>query len=404
MWIFAILAAHAAPPAVAVGAPIDLDLPGRHARPFLDAEGRWWLGFGRSGSFHAVPLDPAGGVERDAQRTLVRLDDGVDHGFAACPDGGWLHVASRHGAARDDSAVATRLDADGAIRSQRAVVTDSATLATNDMAVVCGQGLEAVGFAQRGVKGEGGDEGDWLFLLTADFFAGGEPVQVDVSESTRLTGNALDWSTDPDRLLSFGMERGIGLRVATFGPELDFVAHHDVPELPPDPAVGWWSQGVARYGDYFLLVHMMGEPSSPWNLDTGDVALAILDADLELVAHHAVTQLPPPDGAMRPSIAVEGDLAVVTYDVGGDIQMVAVTLEIAEETDGDGADGSSTDDSDGGGSASDGDAQPQPADTASAPASATQRPCGCTAAGATGATGWIAGILCLPALAWRRRR
>ena len=142
----------------------------------------------------------------------------------------------------------------------------------------------------------------------------------------------------------------------------------------------------------------------PWpKLETADLGVT-LDADLELVAHHAVTQLPPPDGAMRPSIAVEGDLAVVTYDVGGDIQMVAVTLEIAEETDGDGADGSSTDDSDGGGSASDGDAQPQPADTASAPASATQRPCGCTAAGATGATGWIAGILCLPALAWRRRR
>jgi hypothetical protein len=391
MWIFAIAAAQAAPQLASVGERVDLDLPGRHARPFLDAEGQWWLGFGRSGSFHAVPLDPDGAVEREAQRTLVRLDDGVDHGLAACPDGGWLHVASRHGAERDDSAIATRLDADGAQRAQRAVVTNSTTLATNDMAVVCGEGLEAVGFAQRGVKGEGGDEGDWLFLLDDAFFSGAPPEQVDLSESTRITGNALDWSPDPGRLLVFGMERDIGLRVAEFGPELGFVTHHDAPAMPPAPAVGWWSQGVARYDDHVLVVHMMGDPTTPWNLDTGDVGLAVLDSDLKVVSHHQLTQVPPPDGAMRPSIAVQGDRAVVTFDVGGDIQMVTVTLEPSTAADGgEGGDGASGHD------------DPSPdasgADTAIASRGDASSACSCDT-GALGAAVW-----CLPVLAWRRRR
>lgn len=395
MWIFAIAAAYAAPEIATVGERVDLDLPGRHARPFVDAGGQLWLGFGRSGSFHAVPLDPSGAVERDAQRTLVRLDDGVDHGFVGCPDGGWLHVASRHGAGRDDSAIATRLDSDGAVRAQRAVVTDSATLATNDMAVVCGAGLEAVGFAQRGVKGEGGDEGDWLFLLDAAFFAGTPPEPVDLSESTRITGNALDWSPDPGRLLAFGMERDIGLRVAEFGPELSFVTHHDAPTLPPAPAVGWWSQGVARYDGHFLVVHMMGDPATPWNLDTGDVGLAVLDGDLGVVSHHRLTQVPPPDGAMRPSIAVQGDVAVVTFDVGGDIQMVAVSLEPSAATDGGGVD------TDGASGPEDEPTRdPQGSDTATAATAGDDAAggCGCKTAALGSAVWW------LPVLAWRRRR
>ena len=89
---------------------MDVDLPGRHARPFVDAAGDWRLGFGRSGAFHAVPIQADLQVGLDEQVTLVPPGGYVDHGFVACPTG-WLHVASAHGEGLDDSATATLLDA-----------------------------------------------------------------------------------------------------------------------------------------------------------------------------------------------------------------------------------------------------------------------------------------------------
>ncbi len=260
------------------------------------------------------------------------LGDGVDHGWVRCPDGGFLHVASVNRAALDDSAVATRLDAALSPTAQREVVVESQTLATNDMAVVCGAGFEGVAFAQRGVEGEDDADQDFLYALDASFFAGEVPVVHDLSASTRVTGNSLVWDDAEDRLLSFGLERDLGMLVASWGPDLQHRESTAV-DGPEPPLVGWWSQGAVAVGGHWLVVHMQGDPADAWGLDTGDVALVLLDEAFRVVERHTLTQLTPPDGAMRPSLAVRGTQLLVTFDVNGAIQLV--TGELAEACCGD---------------------------------------------------------------------
>ena len=353
MWFLLATAAAAAPTLERVQGPVDADLPGRHARPFVDAEGAWRLGFGRSGAFHAVPIADDLRVGLEEQVTLVPPIGAVDHGFVACPEGeGWLHLASAHGASLDDSATATRLNDALEVTAQRTVLRDSTELVTNDMAVVCGAGLVGAAFAQRGIKGEGDDEDDQLFLLTADWFTGeAPPAVVDVSPSTRVTGNAMRWEPDPGRLLIFGWERDIGLRIAEFDAELAFVAHHDVPVLD-EPLVGWWAHGILEVDEHYLLIHMVGDPAAPWGLDTGDVGLTVLTRDFQLVSQQQLTTLTPPNGAMRPSLARRGDQILVSYDVGGQIHLLELRLGAAAEagdTDGPDDPTADTDDTDGAG-------------------------------------------------------
>ena len=232
--------ALARPTVVQLAAPVDLDLPGRHARPFVDGGGEWRIGFGRSGSFHSVPWTGAG-VDLDAQITHVMLGDGVDHGWVRCPDGGFLHVASVNRAALDDSAIASRLNAALTLIAQRAVVTESEALATNDMAVVCGAGFEGVAFAERGLEGEDEADQDFLYALDARFFAGETPMVYDLSASTRVTGNSLVWDDARDRLLSFGLERDLGMRVVSWGPDLQ---HQDSTDVEgPEPPLGMVGAG-----------------------------------------------------------------------------------------------------------------------------------------------------------------
>lgn len=390
--------ASAAPSVVDLSEPLDLDVPGRHARPFVNTAGEWRIGFGRSGSFHSVPWDGVT-ADREAQITHVMLGTGVDHGFVPCPDGGFLHVASSHGAALDDTATATRLDAGLMLVAQRDIVTGSETLATNDMAVVCSEVVEGAAFAERGEEGEGEFDGDTLFRLDGDFFDGGVPVQVDISESTRVTGNSLVWDAAGSRLLSIGLERDLGMQVSAWDADLGFLSTTAVPG-PEAPLVGWWAQGAVPVDDHWLVVHMQGDPEAGWGLDTGDVALVLLDSDFAVVERHPLTALTPPNGAMRPSLALRGDELLVTFDVGGAI--TAVTGRIARpDPGGDGADGS-----DGAGAGSDGetdgasgDADGLSGDTGAAgsAASAGASRCGC-AGGAAGAL-WLS-----MGLAWARRR
>jgi hypothetical protein len=170
--------------------------------------------------------------------------------------------------------------------------------------------------------------GDWFFALDDAFFDGGAATAVDVSPSTRVTGNSMRWMEDDRQLHIFGMERDIGLRVAIFDENLALVSLEDRP-APPAPRVGWWASGIAPVGGGALLVHMAADPAVPWNLDTGDVALVVLGPDLTVLEQHALTQLPPPNGAMRPGIAVEDDTVVVSFDVGGAIQLQRLRIDRA---------------------------------------------------------------------------
>ena len=101
---FYAMVAHAVPRVTEIGPAVRLGVEGRHARPFVGPAGRTWIGFGRSGSFWAIPLDGAMLPIHHEERVVIRGDGRfVDHMMVPCDDGTWLHVASGRTRRHDDS-------------------------------------------------------------------------------------------------------------------------------------------------------------------------------------------------------------------------------------------------------------------------------------------------------------
>ncbi len=81
---------------------------------------------------------------------------------------------------------------------------------------------------------------------------------------------------------------------------------------------GWevyWPQSVQRVGDLYFLAHMARERDLGWSEDLGNVYLLVLDERFNIVEHHQLTHYEVADvGAMRPFIAVQGDVMILVYD------------------------------------------------------------------------------------------
>jgi MYXO-CTERM domain-containing protein len=321
--------ARAAPLVLGVGPATALGLEGRHARPFIADDSRVHVGYGRSGSFRAVPLG--------ADLTPLLVEDRVivpghgrfvDHMMVPCGGGTFLHVASGRIHRPDDSAWATPVGTDLVAGTTRTIVRESTSLATNDPAAVCAGPVVAVGLAGAGEPGDVLPP-DWLYVLDEEFFAGGEVAAVaDASVASRMTGNSMLWDDAAGALRVFGMEPDVGLVVATFDAALAPMEVVEVwPELPDDQ-YPYWAQGAAPAGGAILLAHMVRGDGDGFAQDTGQVALTVLGPDLVPLETWQLTELSPPDGAMRPGIARVGtDLALVTFDVGGRVWAVEVDLD-----------------------------------------------------------------------------
>lgn len=323
--------ARAAPLVLGVGPATPLGLEGRHARPFVADDGRLHVGYGRSGSFRAVPL-AADLAPLTAEDRVVVQGHGrfVDHMLVPCGGGTFLHVASGRTRRPDDSAWATPVGTDLVAGVTRTLVQESTTLATNDPAAVCAGPVVAVGLAGAGEPGDVLPP-DWLYVLGADFFAGGEvDAVVDASVASRMTGNSMLWDDAAGALRVFGMEPDVGLVVATFDAGLAPLQVVEAwPDLPADQ-YPYWAQGVAPAGGGTLLAHMVRGEGDGFAQDTGQVALTLLGPDLAPLETWQLTELAAPDGAMRPGVArIAADRAVVTFDVAGRIWAVEVELDAA---------------------------------------------------------------------------
>ncbi len=314
-----------------LGAPIDLDLPGRHARPFVTEDGAWWLGFGRSGSFHAVPLADDFSTGGAASTTLVPGDGRfVDHNFVPCEGGGFLHVASGETTALDDTAWASFVSRDLQWRGTLTLIDGDPHYTTNDTPAVCGAAGWVAGFATEGDGTEDGQPGNELVAFDATAFGGGGvPTHHDATDAMRMPGTALVWHGAPGHLLSIGLQPPVRVRITTYDARLEPVAAADR-LLALDPALeAYWGQSAVEVEGGVLLAHMVRDPVAGFAQDTGDVALSLLGPELELLETVVLTHHTAPDGGMRPGLAVSGEQVVVGYDVGGALHTVTARIDRA---------------------------------------------------------------------------
>lgn len=303
-----------------LGPPGPVGVDGRHARPYRGTDGAWHLGHGRSGKFHDVVLDDNLVAQSDTARIIVEAGgDFVDHALAVCPDGSMLHAASGNLVQPDDTAWVTVLDADRVAGPTALLIDREPDMSTNDMAALCTADLRVAAFAGSGDPDLEIPQQNWLFPITDGVLAGAEPERIPLHEAPRLNGTSLVWDARAEQLLVIGMPGGSAIQVAVYDAALGPVGRtNGVVEMEPG-VQAYWSSAAAQLGDGagYAIAHMGRSPEQGFAQDTGDVYLTITDRSFFLTETVRLTNLPAPDGAMRPGLAVEGDELIIAWDQDG---------------------------------------------------------------------------------------
>ena len=365
----------------AVGAPVEVGVDGRHGRPFRAPDGRWHLGHGRSGSFHDVALNDD--LTADPSTARIWIDGGgrfVDHGLARCPDGGLLHVASGNVERPDDSAWVTAIS-DTLDPGPTVLLVDRDPLhVTNDMAVLCEPTLRAVAFAGEGDWDLEIPQRNWLHELDDASLSGDATAPVHpIHEAARINGTSMVWDTRSDQLVFLAMPGDGAIQATFYDRDLQWVSRLREAIVLPEDRRAYWSAGALPLGAGFAVVHLARRPTDNFNQDQGDVVLSVFGPDLFARESVVLTELVPPEGAMRPALALDGDELVVAWDREGRFYATRVTLNLAA------LDGL-------------GDGVPQdtaepidaPAQEDPEPAPSTPKGCGVAPIAPTGALAWLA--------------
>ncbi|MFZ5481474.1 MAG: hypothetical protein ACOZNI_32230 [Myxococcota bacterium] len=343
---------------VDVGEPVPLGIGGTFARAFPADEG-WHLFFGAGGGLHHLSFGEDLLVEDVGRVELTGRSDLQDHAIALCPDGTWLHASSMTRTEADDSALAFRYDADLARIAEATLARDRVDRRHNDLPIVCSPLVDATAsFADP-------------YPNDAFFIALGEdasPVRETSVHWANVTGASLAHDPDTDTIVAMAVTTE--LYAGRFDADFELLDSRRV-EAPVEGI--YWPQGLLRVGDHWIVAHVARPADSAFSQDGGDIWLEVLDLEFAVEETVRVTELEPPDGAMRPWIGLRGETLVVTWDRAGELHLSEVTLDLSVPDTG-GADTGAEDTLD-----------PIPATTT----------CGC---GGSSAWIWLGGLA-----GWRRR-
>ena len=295
---------------VSVGEEITPDFAGSWVRLFPNESdpGSWHFLFGAGGDYNLLPMTPDLEVH-DANRVrLTEFSTLDDHSIAKCPDGTYFHVGSAGVNDHNDSGYAWRYDSDFNQVAHSTIAEAHASLRFNDMAMVCSeQGTVAVFYD--------------IQTYTARFFKFDDQA----TETERFDIDGVPFSTegttlleDPQTglLLMVGMDKlQSKLQVATLTWDLELLDSINPWGIDDSPESRiYWPQSVKVVGDRFLVAYMHQTWADGWKSDWGDLWIAIFDLEWNLLENNKITDDPVPDGSMRPSMQIEGDQLLLTYD------------------------------------------------------------------------------------------
>lgn len=272
-------------------------------RAFSRDDGDWWLLMGLGGDYGVSVLGADMSWDERELVALTGQTNLIDHGITRCPDGSYLHASSANLDQPNDSAYAFTYTADWQKLGGAAIEERQSGVAHNDMAILCGGGHRVVGFSAmgKGILHHIGEDA----LVTH---------KSEVDGIGFLTGGGM--LADPDTggvLLVTNGNRNHQLFVYELDADYQVLEKHTV-DAAPEGYYAYWPQVLQRVGDHLLLGFMARIESEGWSQDTGNVWLAALDADLNVVERVQVSQHEAPEGAMRPWVARNGTTLLVTAD------------------------------------------------------------------------------------------
>jgi hypothetical protein len=313
-----IATASAAPMIASVGEDVTLSLGGGWARAVPAGDGSWRLLWAAGGDYNVVPMTAdLVAVDRD-RLTLTGRSDLQDHAFAPCADGSWLHVASASVDVESDTLYAWRNDADLEPLEAGSVAAGTSGQ-HNDPAALCagadvGLDLAGVGFGKVNVYRLGED------AATTE--------TVELYDAPQLMGGSILWEEETASIVMLGVVGTSPLRIVRYDADLQLVEAREM-DLPPEGEHAYWPQSVVRVGVWYVVAYMSRDLEAGYTLDTGNVHLAVFDLGWNLAETAQVTDWAPPEGGMRPSLALQGDRLVVLYDRANTPHAVPVTLDLA---------------------------------------------------------------------------
>ena len=333
-----------------IGRPVETGTNGTWTRALVTDEG-WFMGVGTAGDFYVAPLLRTGDGLEDWQfdranwKAITDHGDLKDHGIRKCPDGSWLHVASANVGDPNDSAYAWRVSPDFDIVASGVVEERQPSRAHNDMAVICSPWTSGVVYSSFG---SGAAQATFFELDDSANAAG----TVDLGE-IQVEGGGFLADAPTERIILTTANFDGRLAFDTFSPTWDHLGTTAV-DIPPSSERAFWPQSIIRVGQFYLVAMMSMVDSGAGSGDTGDVWLHIFDEDFGLLEQHKLTDYGSGrESAMRPWLAVQDDLLIVSYDIQTTHTFLAVRLDL----DGvEAVDTSFPDDGDGGGEGADGDA------------------------------------------------
>lgn len=288
-----------------IGPEVTYDQGGAWARVLPADDTDWHFFFGAGGEFYRLDMTEDLVISEQRQAITGRSDLD-DHAITTCPTGGAM-LASSAGVTRDnDSGWIYRLDDSFQPVTTTVVAESDPEVVYNDMALICG------------------DDGG---LVTYNNFLADELVLVRLEDSGAVrttttlagmpTGTGASLLADPEtgEVLLIGVEGRDQLRVARLSWDLELLSLDTVYQVDDrDKTFIYWPQAALPVGDRFLVAWIQQEADEGFNQDWGHVHLAVFDRAWTLLEAHQITDAAPPDGAMRPGLAVRDDTLIVSYD------------------------------------------------------------------------------------------
>jgi len=316
MWSLFVPAALAASHFASVGPDTALAVGGLWARA-VPADDGWTFFWAAGGGYLRAPLSADLVLDERAKVELTGHTDLMDHRLVQCPDGTWLHHASAQRNAPGDTAFVFRYDADWGRIGEAVIVDTSTDIHTNDMAAVCDPAVGAL-------VAYTGDRGTQHIFRVADDLSSQEISTT--SAVPQLMGGSLVWEPEHGTLIGMGRAYGRPLQGARM--DADAQPTGDIVDLAlaAEGEDAYWPQAVVRVGDLYVVAYMWRVDDGSFKVDEGQVRLAVFDLDWEVLETVQLTDYVAPDGGMRPGLALDGDLLLVSWDVDSVPHVALVTL------------------------------------------------------------------------------
>lgn len=303
-----------------IGEPVEVRSAGAWIRTFPTDDG-WVATLGSNQSFYIGDLRKTGdGLadwEMTDKRQIVSQTGLIDHGIRRCPDGTYLHAASAMLGGNGEQIYLWHYNSAFEVISSATMNEGNGTHAHNDPNVLCSDEWKGVALSILG------------FDFQTDFFSLNDDLSLDeiisMADYPRGNGGGSLVNSEGD-ILYFGMSHGNPLQVNRYDGDWNFIEGVELP-LVELPLRAYWPQGIVEVGDYYLVVHMAKDDA--WQgSDKGDVFLAILTKDLQLVQTHRITTYENGEAAMRPWIARQGEQALISFDAFNEQMIVELKLNL----------------------------------------------------------------------------